>query len=216
ILYALFTARLGWWGGLLRQPASLSRSWWMWIPFVLILGWNAMRFAAADYSQFSAGSIAMILVLGLMIGFAEELATRGLAVVLLRRAGFKEIWVAVLSSAIFAARHLVNAASMDGLTVGITVVYTFFFGICMYLTLRAGRSIVWPMLLHATTDPSGMLMQGGIDTTTDAAAASGLAAVAGLENYVVILLGLVLVWCIRGQVDRVRECGLGEPATAHD
>ncbi|MCY1693529.1 CPBP family glutamic-type intramembrane protease [Curtobacterium sp. SL109] len=34
------------------------------------------------------------------------------------------------------------------------MVYTFFFGFCMYLALRVTRTIVAPILLHASTDPS--------------------------------------------------------------
>ncbi|WP_062386176.1 CPBP family intramembrane glutamic endopeptidase [Demequina iriomotensis] len=212
IVLAIIARRLGWWGQMLRQPASLSRSWWMWLPFLGVLGWNLMRFVAADYSQFTVGSIVMILVLGALVGFAEELATRGLAVNLLRRAGYREAWVAVLSSLVFAAMHLGNAFSMDVPTVLITVVYTFFFGLAMYLVLRVTRSLIWPMILHATTDPSGMLLAGGIDETTEAAATGGLAAIAAMANYVVMILGIILVWFIRGRIDRFREFGLGEPA----
>lgn len=158
---AFIAWRLGWLRSLFRtQPTTLSRSWWMWILPIAVLVWNVLRLAATDYSRYTFTSIALILLLGLLIGFGEELTTRGLGVTLLRRAGYRELAVAVLSSLVFAAMHLGNIAGMDGLTVGITVFYTFFFGVAMYFTLRVTRNLVWPMLLHATTDPSAMLLTG--------------------------------------------------------
>ena len=40
------------------------------------------------------------------------------------------------------------------------VVYTFFFGIIMYLALRLTGSLIWPILLHASTDPTLFLFGG--------------------------------------------------------
>ena len=39
----------------------------------------------------------------------------------------------------------------------IQLVYTFAFGICMYLTLRVTGNLIWPILLHASADPSTFL-----------------------------------------------------------
>lgn len=52
-----------------------------------------------------------MLFTGLCIGLAEELVTRGLTVNLLRRAGYGEKAVILLSSLIFALMHSVNALS---------------------------------------------------------------------------------------------------------
>lgn len=81
------------------------------------------------------------------------------------------------------------------------MVFTFFFGIGMYLTLRVTRNLIWPILLHASTDPSGILLAGGIDSAGEAAArTNALVTLAGTANYAVMLLGVILIWFIRGRV----------------
>ncbi|WP_084100570.1 hypothetical protein [Demequina sp. NBRC 110051] len=63
---------------------------WMWIVFVVVLGFNAIRFAAVDYSSVGLAVTLMTLFLGLCIGFTEELVCRGFSVQLLRRRGYGE------------------------------------------------------------------------------------------------------------------------------
>jgi len=111
--------------------------------------------------------------------------------------------VALLSSLLFAASHGLNIFSGQApLTVAITVFYTFAFGVAMYFTLRVTRNLIWPILLHATTDPSLMLLTGGVDATTEAASTSPLAAFAMTANWAVIVLGFTLVWFVRGKVSQ--------------
>lgn len=187
-----------------RQP--IGGSWWMWILPIIVLVYNVLRFVATDYANFTPATVAMILFTGLCIGVAEEVLSRGFVVNLLRKGGHAELVVALLSSLLFAASHSVNIFSgQPPLTVGITVIYTFAFGVAMYFTLRVTRNLIWPILLHATTDPSLMLMSGGVDTVTANASTNTLAAIAGTANWAVILLGFILVWFIRGRVTVAAE-----------
>ncbi len=182
-----------------RQP--IGGGWWMWILPIVVLVYNVLRFAATDYANFTPVTVAMILFTGLCIGVAEEVLTRGFVVNMLRRSGHAELVVALLSSLLFALSHSVNIfRGQDPLTVGMTVVYTFAFGVAMYCTLRVTRNLIWPVLLHATTDPSLFLMSGGVDTVTANASANPLATIAGTANLVVIFFGFILVWFVRGRV----------------
>jgi hypothetical protein len=62
----------------------------------------------------------------------------------------------------------------------------------MYLALRVTGNIIWPILLHATTDPSiSMLGLASVGGT--------LTAVAGLGNTAVIIVGLLAIAFIRDQ-----------------
>jgi membrane protease YdiL (CAAX protease family) len=188
-------------------PQPIRGSWWMWILPAIVLVTNLSCYATADYDNFATDTVIAILVSGLFVGFAEELIARGFVVNLLRRHGYKEFAVAVLSSLLFALMHAVNLLSGQALTVVLpTMLYTFFFGIAMYLTLRVTGHIVWPMILHALTDPAVMLYSGGIDETTVAVEGSGpVALLAAASNILTIVGGLIFMWFIRGQIEHTRR-----------
>lgn len=176
-------------------PQPVEGRWWMWIGVAVPLGFAALHFAAIDYGAAGSNVVLGWLVSGLCIGFAEEVLTRGFVVQLLRRAGYREIAVATVSAAIFSALHAGNLLNGQGvLTTVIQLVYTFAFGILMYLTLRVTGNLVWPILLHAATDPSTALMAS---FPRD----GGLEIIARLGNFFVIGTGLILLCFIRGRVE---------------
>ncbi|MFF1831307.1 type II CAAX prenyl endopeptidase Rce1 family protein [Paenarthrobacter sp. NPDC058040] len=175
-----------------RQP--IRGKGWMWIAVIAVLAFNILRFATIDYDSVGFDVVATWLLAGLFVGFAEETLTRGFVVNLLRKARYREIVVAVVSAAVFAGLHAGNLLSGQSLFATLVqLLYTFAFGICMYLALRLSGSLIVPILLHASTDPSIFLQS--------AHAASGpLAAIAGLGNIVVIVVGLGSLFFIRGRV----------------
>lgn len=169
-------------------------SWWMWIAVGVVLLFNVLRFATVDYSTAGLAVVLAWLVAGLFIGFAEELVTRGYVVDLMRRAGNREIVVAVVSAALFAAMHAGNLLAGQALIPTLLqLLYTFAFGICMYLALRVTGSLIVPILLHATTDPS-IFLQTGYPVE------GALTSIAGLGNIAVIAAGLISLIFIRGRV----------------
>lgn len=183
-----------------RQP--IGGRWWMWIAVGLAIIPIVLRLFGIDYGAFTPGVVASMFFAGLLVGFTEELIFRGIVVKLLREAGHRELTVAVLSSLLFALSHSVNAITGQPLsTVAVTVVYTFGFGILMYLALRVTGSLIWPMLLHALTDPTTFLSVGGIDENT-LGTENIFLSIAGPFNYVFVLAGLVALFCIRGKVTR--------------
>ena len=201
VLLVIFGLSLGWLRELFgRQP--IRGSWWMWIAVAVVLLFNILHFATIDYGAAGFDVVAAWLLAGLFIGFAEEVLTRGYVVNLMRKAGHSEIAVATVSAAVFAGLHAGNLfGGQPLLATAIQLLYTFAFGICMYLALRVTGNIIWPILLHATTDPS-IFLHAAYPTE------GALASLAGLGNPVVILTGLVLLIFIRGRV-AARE---GDPA----
>ncbi|MFH8250250.1 lysostaphin resistance A-like protein [Microbacterium sp. B2969] len=194
VLLVLFALSLGWLRELFgKQP--IRGSWWMWIAVGVVLLFNVLHFLAIDYSKAGPSFVIAWLISGLFIGFAEETLTRGYVVNLMRKAGYGEFVVAVVSAALFAAMHMGNVfGGAPVAQAALQVVYTFAFGICMYLTLRVTGNLIWPILLHASTDPSIYLMTGF--------PADGVAAqLAGPGNIVVIVVGLILMIFIRGRVN---------------
>ncbi|WP_234417452.1 CPBP family intramembrane glutamic endopeptidase [Miniimonas sp. S16] len=193
-----FTACLGWLEQLLgRQPIGGPR--WMWVAVVLTVVPIALRLVGINYAAFDPSVIALTFASGLLIGFTEELLTRGIAVRVLRSAGYRERAVALISSALFALLHSSNVfLGQAPLTVALTVVFAFGFGMMMYLVLRVTRSLVWPILIHGLTDPTTFLGSGGVDVaTTDP---SPLVALAGPFNIVFIAVALIALLLVRGRV----------------
>ncbi|RLP72772.1 CPBP family intramembrane metalloprotease [Mycetocola tolaasinivorans] len=185
-----FAWSVGWLGSLFQTQTVTGRG-WMWIAVIAVLMFNVLRLFSIDYAITWPGVVATWLLAGLFIGFAEEVLTRGLVIRLLRQAGYRELTVALVSSAVFAALHASNLLAGQSLfATVIQLAYTFAFGLCMYLALRVTGNLIWPILLHASTDPTIFL-------AAEFPADSPLTAIAGLGNFAVIAAALVLVWFIR-------------------
>jgi membrane protease YdiL (CAAX protease family) len=188
IVLLAFAASLGWLPQLFGpQPVRGRR--WMWVGVAVVLVINLSAFFSVDFADAGAALIASWLFAGLFVGFAEELLTRGLVVNLMRKAGRGEIAVGLVSAAVFAALHAGNFFTSDqGLaTTALQVVYTFFFGVIMYLALRLTGRLIWPILLHASTDPTIFLF--GAHPTTG----NPLIIIPSLSTYLIIGTGLVLL-----------------------
>lgn len=198
VVLLVFVASLRWLPELFgRQPVE-GRA-WMWIAPAIVLAAAVLRLLGTDFGHFGVDAVVMLCVTGLFIGFTEELLTRGIAVNLLRRGGYSERSVMLLSSLIFALLHSSNLLSgQSPATVALTMVFTFVFGVAMYLTLRVTGSLLWPILLHAITDPTTMLATGGIDAST--VHLDPLTTLAGRSIYLYAILALVTVFAVRGRV----------------
>lgn len=195
LVLLVFAGSLGWLRDLFG-PQSIRGRGWMWIAVAVVLLANVLHFATVDYGKAGVGIVVAWLVAGICIGFAEETLTRGFVVHLLREHGYREFAVAGISAALFAALHSGNLlAGQSPFATLLQLVYTFAFGILMYLTLRVTGNLIWPILLHATTDPS-------ISLFTLYPGEGAAAALAGLGNPLVIIAGIVLLIFIRGRVAR--------------
>lgn len=195
VVLVLFALSIGWLKELFGPQPIRGRG-WMWIAVAVVLLFNVLRLFAVDYDAAGFGVVASWLLAGLFVGFAEEVVTRGFVVNLMRRAGHREISVALVSAALFSLLHIGNLFA-PGAVLGATLlqlVYTFFFGILMYLTLRVTGNLIWPILLHASTDPT-------ISLATAFPNGSPFVAIGGLGTIGVAVVGLVLLFFIRGQVD---------------
>ncbi|MBD8539610.1 CPBP family intramembrane glutamic endopeptidase [Frigoribacterium sp. CFBP 8751] len=192
-----------------RQTAS--RRWWMWIAVALVVAPIVLQLIGTDYGVYAAGVVPMSFFVGLFIGFTEEILYRGVVVTVLREAGHREWTVAVVSSAVFGLSHSVNIFTGQApLVVGLTVLIAFGFGMMMYLTMRVTGSIIWPMILHAVTDPTTFLVSGGIDEDLRNAHNPFLDAAAPFNILLIpaALIAMILLW--RRSVDGVeRDDGHG-------
>lgn len=196
----IFIAKLGWLRSIFGPQPIRGRG-WMWIGPILVAAAIAAHLTGTDWTAWSAGEIISLLALGVCVGIAEELLTRGIAVKMLRDAGHGERFVAVVSSLLFALMHTVNFISgMEASTVLATVVYTFGFGMCMYLTMRVTGTIWAAIVLHGLTDPTTILSTGGLDTSVTGA--SGATVVATFITILLVLFAVVAIFFVRGRVSQ--------------
>jgi uncharacterized protein len=203
VILLAFAASVRWLPELFGRQPGRGRG-WMWIAPVVVVVAALLRVGATDWSAYSVSVILLTFLTGLFVGLSEELLTRGLAVNLLRKGGYSERWVMVLSSLIFALLHSTNLISGQPVgTVLFTMGFTFFFGVAMYLTLRATGSLVWPILLHAITDPTTFLATGGVDSGSGTG--SPLLTFAGLSVYLYVIIAIVAVFLVKGHLDRTAD-----------
>jgi uncharacterized protein len=204
VVLIAFVASVGWFPTLFgRQP--IGGRWWMWIAPVAIVLFIVLRLLGIDYASYAAGVVALTFVSGLLVGFVEEIVTRGIVVKMLRDSGKSEWVVMVLSSLLFGLMHATNILSgQELLTVALTVVFAFGFGICMYLTLRATGNLIWPMLIHGLYDPTLFLSTGGIDEVHSGPQSEFLT-LAQPANMVFLLIAVVGLIFVRGRVRRSQD-----------
>lgn len=200
VLLAGFVLSVGWFRELFAKQPIRGR-WWMWAAPIVILAAVVLRLLGIDYGSYEGSVVVVAMLSGVFIGFAEEILTRGLVVKMLRDAGSSEWIVMVVSSLIFALLHASNLLSGQPLvTVLVTVVYTFGFGVCMYLTLRVTGNLIWPILVHGLYDPTLFLSTGGIDHAGAAAGQSMFLAIAGPANLLIMLVAVIGLIFVRGHV----------------
>jgi uncharacterized protein len=145
------TTWLGWWSDILhyRQPI---RRWVRFVPISMLVA----AIVAINYGHLAdqtASLVLCLLILGLFVGFGEELMFRGLGVHVFKRAGLTEGKVALYSSIVFGLAHVSNAigAGPQALAQAALVSTSGYF---FYLCLRVGGVILLPMLVHGLWDTS--------------------------------------------------------------
>jgi len=187
VYLVIVTTVLGWWKPAISEPRRVG-SRWMWsIPVLLLLG-AIGNLATTKWGEIDGvGEYALWLAIGtLLVGFSEELLTRGLAIVG-GRGSMHEKWVWVFSGVIFGLLHVPNA--LFGQSVGSTlqqVVFAFAVGLMYYVTRRLTGTLIVTMGLHAIWDFSVFIQDHSGLNLEDKPAAAGAPVL-----YVTVILGII-------------------------
>jgi membrane protease YdiL (CAAX protease family) len=142
-----------WWAPALRDQHRTRVGWTLIAPaifLIIALG----NFAFTDWGNISAGFVLVALVLGILVGFAEEIVCRGMLLVGLR-GSFHEVAVWALTCVCFGFMHGVNI--FLGASVGPTVTQVIaaaMQGSAFYILRRYYGSLIWAMALHGLWDMS--------------------------------------------------------------
>lgn len=152
LFLAVATTWLGWWDLALFEPARSSATWALIIP-VLVAVVAVLTIVTIDFRSAAAKRLPLILVGTLLVGFAEELASRGVLLVGLREGGASEWVVWLVTSLLFALLHGMNALVGQSVQVTITqILMAFAAGTAFYISLMTTGTLLVPMLLHALWD----------------------------------------------------------------
>jgi membrane protease YdiL (CAAX protease family) len=184
ILLAVTTSLLGWWRPALFEDARSRHRWPIFVPILLALT-AVLTLAITDWASYDGAFFAASLVL-LLVGFTEEMTSRGLMIVALR-SRLSEVWVWFISSAAFGLMHFMNFfLGQDLLPTLVQVGSAFAIGTVFYITRRTTGTLIWAMVLHAVWDFSVFAVGHGTP--------SPLANSLGLLQMTIGVLAIATVW----------------------
>lgn len=194
VFLAVTATLLGWWRPALFDRQRSRHRWPIIAPIVMAIA-LVVNLVSTDWPAYDGAFFAASLAL-VLVGFTEEMATRGLLLVGLR-ARLGEGWVWFLTSAMFAVMHLTNI--LLGAPVAGTVQQlglAFVGGTVFYILRRTTGSLIWAMVLHGLWDFSAFAVAHGTP--------GPLASVGSLLNIIAGLLALAFVaFVIRGADERI-------------
>jgi membrane protease YdiL (CAAX protease family) len=183
---AIVTTVLGWWKPAIHEPRKVGGG-WMWIvPAFLVVG-AALNLAATKWGEIDGvGTYVLWLATGtLLVGFSEELLTRGLSIVG-ARGSMHEKWVWAFSGLVFGLIHVPNI--VFGQAIGPTiqqVVFAFAVALTYYVTRRIAGTLVVTMLLHALWDFSTFIQSRSVKDLDEPTASLG-----SFAMYLAVIIGI--------------------------
>lgn len=189
ILLAITTTLLGWWRPALFDRHRAAHRWPIIAPAIMVVA-LILNLVSTDWGSYDGAFFAASIVL-LLVGFTEELTTRGLLLVGLR-SRLSEVWVWLITSVLFGLMHLVNALSGQPIGPTITqVILAAGAGTIFYVLRRVTGSLIWAMILHGFWDFSTFAVGHGEP--------GPLAALGGTIEIIAIILALVgVAFVVRG------------------
>lgn len=161
VVIVVIVSIYGWWRPALFEGGKKVSS-KVWILPGLLAAAAIANLVIGDTSHVTASMWALLTLGSLLVGFNEELLTRGQLIVALRsRFGERGVWF--FSTLLFALLHLPNTVFGTGPIGLLQVVLTFLAGSVFYLTRRVGGTLIFAMLLHALWDFSTFAAITGIN-----------------------------------------------------
>ncbi|CAH0193533.1 hypothetical protein SRABI76_01834 [Microbacterium oxydans] len=194
-LLVIVTSVLGWWRPALREQHRSQHTWPIFVPIIMAAA-AILNLFNTDWTQFDTSFILSLVALGVLVGFSEELMSRGLVLTAFR-SRLHEGWAWFLSGALFGLMHLANAAI--GAPLGSSLLQAglaFASGTAFYIVRRVTGSLVWAMVLHGLWDVS-------VFSVGHAPISTAIGAVVG--PVVGILSLAVVYWVIMGADERPSE-----------
>jgi hypothetical protein len=187
LLLAVATTVLGWWHPVLFDDGRTGPAWAIAVPILFgvaaVLGLLSIDWRSANRS------VLPVIALGtLLVGFAEEVLTRGLLVVGAREAGWTALGVYLLSTLLFSLLHGLNGFfGMPWRATAGQMAITFVAGTAFYVTRLSTGTLLVGIVLHAVWDFTTLGAQATGRTMKPATL------VAGFASYALALVAMVVI-----------------------
>ena len=149
---AVAATALGWWRPAMVEEHRAGPR-WGWVLPALLLAFALSQVVSIDYSSAEVMKLLPALAVGTaLVGFSEELLTRGLMLVGFR-GSFSEVWVWLFVALSFSLLHAVNAFFGQSIVATVQqMVVAFLIGTAFYVTRRVTGLLVVTMVIHALWD----------------------------------------------------------------
>jgi CAAX protease family protein len=197
VYLVIVVSALGWWRPAMFEVEKATPRWLLVGPILMLL-FAIVGLSTSDKSGVTMAMFWLALLGSLLVGFCEELATRGALIVGLRgRLTEPRVWF--ISTLLFGLMHLPNWVFGAGPAASLQVFLAFGGGSILYLTRRLTGSLVYAMLLHAIWDFASFLGEP--------------AALVTAFPFLVLVVGLVLVFILLRREKGVHTPQVGVPET---
>lgn len=203
VFMAVATSYLGWWHPAIRE--ELRAPTWLWaVPTLMVLPGLGSLLGGSGSADRTAPYLLTLAIGTLLVGFGEEMLTRGTGLVGLR-GGFGEAMSWFFSCLLFGLIHALNV--FFGQSIGSTVqqiVFAFLAGSVFYVTRRVSGNLIVCMVLHAWIDFTTFSFS---DAATDADSPFVILGFAQWGAFVLAIVGVVLLVRRSGTTDADRRSG---------
>lgn len=197
VYLVVVVSALGWWRPAVFEVQKAEPRWLLIGPILMLL-LAILGLATSDKSGVTVAMFWLALLGSLLVGFCEEMATRGPLIVGLR-GGLTEPGVWFISTLLFGLMHLPNWVFGAGPAASMQVILAFGGGTMLYLTRRLTGSLIFSMLLHAIWDFASFLGEPR--------------PFAGLFPFAVLMVALMLVFILLRKERGVHTPQVGVPET---
>ena len=138
-----------------RTAFHLSRLYWA-IPLV-DFGVAVFALFNVEYGLIPFGTIALVFIAALSIGFNEEVVTRGILLVGLRNDKISEWKVYAITLIVFSLLHLINLFAGGNIT---QIIVQFAGGTIFYVARRVSNTLILPIIMHTFYDFAFIFLTG--------------------------------------------------------
>jgi uncharacterized protein len=152
VLLAIFNTWAGWWRATVFERPRLRRPALLALLLLSMLGFVTAMLWTTDYTTVTLRHLGLLAAATLLVGFCEEMVSRGILLVSLRGSLRSEAWAWFGSSALFGLLHATNAFFGVGALALLQVVLAFCVGTGLYLLRRLSGTLLLPMAVHAAWD----------------------------------------------------------------